>query len=67
MNDGSTTLENRLGAVADLELVIRSRKLEDDIMVVRYICFTREITGLLFTGVPLGSVVHLLFFTLQLF
>ncbi|XP_008306970.1 glucuronokinase with putative uridyl pyrophosphorylase [Cynoglossus semilaevis] len=34
VNDGSTTLENRLGAVADLELVIRSRKLEDDIMVI---------------------------------
>lgn len=35
VNDGSTTLEDRLGAAADLELVIRSRKLEDDIMVVR--------------------------------
>lgn len=34
VNDGSTTLEDRLGAVADLQLVIRSRKLEDDIMVV---------------------------------
>ncbi|XP_033969270.1 uncharacterized protein LOC117468988 [Trematomus bernacchii] len=34
VNDGSTTLEDRLGAVADLELVIRSRKLEDDIMVI---------------------------------
>uniref|UniRef100_A0A3Q1CVQ9 GHMP kinase N-terminal domain-containing protein n=1 Tax=Amphiprion ocellaris TaxID=80972 RepID=A0A3Q1CVQ9_AMPOC len=34
INDGSTTLEDRLGAVADLELVIRSRKLQDDIMVI---------------------------------
>ena len=34
VNDGSTTLEGRLGAMADLELVIRSRKLHDDIMVV---------------------------------
>lgn len=35
VNDGSTTLEDRLGAVADLQLAIRSRKLQDDIMVVR--------------------------------
>lgn len=35
INDGSTTLEDRLGAVADLQLAVRSRKLEDDIMVVR--------------------------------
>lgn len=34
VNDGSTTPEDRLGAVADLELVIRSRSLQDDIMVV---------------------------------
>ncbi|XP_006807282.1 glucuronokinase with putative uridyl pyrophosphorylase [Neolamprologus brichardi] len=34
INDGSTTLEDRLGAVADLELVVRSRKLQDDIMVI---------------------------------
>ncbi|KAJ3590523.1 hypothetical protein NHX12_008473 [Muraenolepis orangiensis] len=34
INDGSTTLEDRLGAVADLELVIRSRRLHDDIMVI---------------------------------
>ncbi|XP_033833473.1 glucuronokinase with putative uridyl pyrophosphorylase [Periophthalmus magnuspinnatus] len=34
INDGSTTLEDRLGAVADLELAIRSRKLQDDIMVI---------------------------------
>ncbi|XP_072548243.1 glucuronokinase with putative uridyl pyrophosphorylase [Salminus brasiliensis] len=34
VNDGSTTLEDRLGAVADLELAIRSRRLQDDIMVI---------------------------------
>ncbi|XP_012675666.1 glucuronokinase with putative uridyl pyrophosphorylase [Clupea harengus] len=34
VNDGSTTLEDRLGAVADLELSIRSRGLKDDIMVI---------------------------------
>ncbi|XP_036393195.1 glucuronokinase with putative uridyl pyrophosphorylase [Megalops cyprinoides] len=34
VNDGSTTLEGCLGAVADLELAIRSRKLQDDIMVI---------------------------------
>ncbi|KAJ8369240.1 hypothetical protein SKAU_G00092680 [Synaphobranchus kaupii] len=34
VNDGSTTLEGRLGAVADLELAIRSRRLQDDIMVI---------------------------------
>ncbi|XP_055369831.1 glucuronokinase with putative uridyl pyrophosphorylase isoform X2 [Betta splendens] len=34
INDGSTTLEDRLGAVADLELAIRSRKLQDDIVVI---------------------------------
>lgn len=34
VNDGSTRLEDRLGAVADLELVIRSRALQDDVMVV---------------------------------
>ncbi|KAF7655124.1 hypothetical protein LDENG_00060490 [Lucifuga dentata] len=34
VNDGSTTLKDRLGAVADLELVTRSRKLQDDIMVI---------------------------------
>lgn len=38
INDGSTTLEDRLGAVADLELVVRSRKLQDDIMVVWSLC-----------------------------
>lgn len=39
VNDGSTTLDDRLGAVADLELVIRSRRLQDDIMVVRAVGF----------------------------
>ncbi|XP_035535669.1 glucuronokinase with putative uridyl pyrophosphorylase [Morone saxatilis] len=34
VNDGSTTLEDRLGAVADLQLAIRSRKLQDDIIVI---------------------------------
>uniref|UniRef100_A0A8C9QRX5 Glucuronokinase with putative uridyl pyrophosphorylase n=1 Tax=Scleropages formosus TaxID=113540 RepID=A0A8C9QRX5_SCLFO len=34
VNDGTTTLEGRLGAVADLELAIRSRRLQDDIMVI---------------------------------
>lgn len=34
INDGSTTLEDRLGAVSDLELAIRSQKLQDDIMVI---------------------------------
>lgn len=44
VNDGSTTLEDRLGAVADLELVIRSRKLQDDIMVVR-VEVVQQVTG----------------------
>ena len=34
INDGSTTFENSLGAIADLELTIRCKKIEDDIMVV---------------------------------
>ncbi|KAL4647541.1 glucuronokinase 1-like isoform X1 [Arapaima gigas] len=34
VNDGTTTLGGRLGAVADLELAIRSRRLQDDIMVI---------------------------------
>lgn len=34
VNDGSTTLDDRLGAVADVELAIRSRQLQDDIMVI---------------------------------
>uniref|UniRef100_A0A3Q2CA97 Glucuronokinase with putative uridyl pyrophosphorylase n=1 Tax=Cyprinodon variegatus TaxID=28743 RepID=A0A3Q2CA97_CYPVA len=33
VNDGSTTLRDQLGAVADLELVIRSRKLQDDVVI----------------------------------
>ncbi len=43
VNDGSTTLDDRLGAVADLELAIRSRQLQDDIMVVRAIFRTYSI------------------------
>ncbi|XP_075696665.1 uncharacterized protein LOC142662337 [Rhinoderma darwinii] len=34
INDGTTTYNTRLGAVADLELAISSKKLNDDIMVV---------------------------------
>ncbi|CAL8350698.1 unnamed protein product [Lota lota] len=34
INDGSTMLEDRLGAVADLQLAIRSRRLQDHIMVI---------------------------------
>lgn len=34
INDGTTTYETRLGAVADLELAISSKKISDDIMVV---------------------------------
>ncbi|XP_037123123.1 glucuronokinase with putative uridyl pyrophosphorylase isoform X1 [Syngnathus acus] len=34
INDGSTTEEDSLGAVADLELAIRCRKLQDDIIVI---------------------------------
>ncbi|XP_073513490.1 uncharacterized protein [Phyllobates terribilis] len=34
INDGTTTYDSRLGAVADLELAISSRKLNDDIMVI---------------------------------
>jgi len=34
VNDGSTTLDDQLGAVVDLQLAIKSRKLKDDIMVV---------------------------------
>ncbi|XP_036070652.1 glucuronokinase with putative uridyl pyrophosphorylase isoform X2 [Oryzias melastigma] len=34
VNNGSTTLQDQLGAVADLVLAIRSRKLQDDIMVI---------------------------------
>ncbi|KAM9299288.1 uncharacterized protein PAF06_016336 [Gastrophryne carolinensis] len=34
INDGTTTYETRLGAVADLELAISCKKLNDDIMVI---------------------------------
>jgi glucuronokinase len=34
VNDGSTMFVNSLGAVADLQLVIRSKGIQDDIMVV---------------------------------
>ncbi|XP_066462073.1 uncharacterized protein [Eleutherodactylus coqui] len=34
INDGTTTYDTRLGAVADLELAISSKKLNDDIMVI---------------------------------
>ncbi|XP_059494967.1 glucuronokinase with putative uridyl pyrophosphorylase [Stegostoma tigrinum] len=34
INDGSTTSQTQLGAVADLELVIRSKRFTDDVMVV---------------------------------
>ncbi|XP_030077510.1 glucuronokinase 1 isoform X3 [Microcaecilia unicolor] len=34
INDGTTTYETRLGAVTDLDLVISSRKLNDDVMVI---------------------------------
>uniref|UniRef100_A0A8C7Z5W0 Nucleotidyl transferase domain-containing protein n=1 Tax=Oryzias sinensis TaxID=183150 RepID=A0A8C7Z5W0_9TELE len=34
VNNGSTTLQDQLGAVADLVLAIRSRRLQDDIMVI---------------------------------
>ncbi|XP_069470184.1 uncharacterized protein [Ambystoma mexicanum] len=34
VNDGTTTYETRLGAVADLELVISCKRLDDDIMVI---------------------------------
>ena len=34
INDGSTTNENRLGAIKDLELVITSQKIDEDLLVV---------------------------------
>uniref|UniRef100_A0A4W3GXF7 Glucuronokinase with putative uridyl pyrophosphorylase n=2 Tax=Callorhinchus milii TaxID=7868 RepID=A0A4W3GXF7_CALMI len=34
INDGTTTGETRLGAVADLELLVRSKKFSDDVLVV---------------------------------
>uniref|UniRef100_A0A4W3HD59 Glucuronokinase with putative uridyl pyrophosphorylase n=1 Tax=Callorhinchus milii TaxID=7868 RepID=A0A4W3HD59_CALMI len=33
INDGTTTGETRLGAVADLELLVRSKKFSDDVLV----------------------------------
>lgn len=62
VNDGSTTLDDRLGAVADLELVIRSRKLQDDIMVVRGLCFAfefvQQVTGWQSPAVQTSCVVR---------
>ncbi|KAM4650932.1 uncharacterized protein O3C94_013545 [Discoglossus pictus] len=34
INDGTTTYDTRIGAVADLELAISSKKLDDDLMVI---------------------------------
>jgi glucuronokinase len=34
INDGSTSIDNSLGAIADLELAIRSKNITDDILVV---------------------------------
>jgi len=34
INDGSTTNDNRLGAIKDMELVIKGRSIEDDLLVV---------------------------------
>lgn len=34
INDGTTTNENRLGAIKDLEIVIRERAIADDVLVV---------------------------------
>ena len=34
INDGSTTNENRLGAINDLAVVVRDRAIEDDLLVV---------------------------------
>ncbi|XP_078585263.1 uncharacterized protein LOC144867260 [Branchiostoma floridae x Branchiostoma japonicum] len=34
VNDGSTTFETRLGSVADFELVLRNKRVNDDVMVV---------------------------------
>lgn len=59
VNDGSTTLEDRLGAVADLELVIRSRMLQDDIMVVCGICIAVNLCGRLYFTLRTFSVFRL--------
>jgi glucose-1-phosphate thymidylyltransferase len=34
INDGTTTNENRLGAIKDLEIVIKTRAISDDVLVV---------------------------------
>ncbi|XP_031548705.1 uncharacterized protein LOC116286363 isoform X2 [Actinia tenebrosa] len=34
VNDGTTTFETRLGAVADFELVVRTKNIQDDVVVV---------------------------------
>ena len=34
INDGTTTPENSIGAVADVELVLRTRNIQEDIMIV---------------------------------
>ncbi|ELT97006.1 hypothetical protein CAPTEDRAFT_174475 [Capitella teleta] len=34
INDGTTTFENRIGAVADFDLVLRIKNVNDDVMVV---------------------------------
>ncbi|XP_048588400.1 glucuronokinase 1 isoform X2 [Nematostella vectensis] len=34
INDGTTTFDSRLGAVADFELAIRNKNIQDDVMVV---------------------------------
>ncbi len=34
INDGSTTNDNRLGAIKDMELVIKSKAIDDDVLVI---------------------------------
>ncbi|XP_028400045.1 glucuronokinase 1-like isoform X2 [Dendronephthya gigantea] len=34
VNDGSTTFQSRLGSVADFELVLRNKNIQDDVLVV---------------------------------
>ena len=34
VNDGTTTHTNRLGAVADFDLVLRTKSVNDDVMLV---------------------------------
>jgi hypothetical protein len=38
INDGTTGYETRLGAVANFQLCVRNKKIEDDVMVVCSIC-----------------------------